>query len=259
MPKYARLCLLSCLLTCCLGLWACQPRPTPELQIAAAASLRNLFEELAPRFEAQTGVKPAFSFAASGVLRLQIEQSAPFAVFASASREEVNKLQSHQHVVAQEVFARNQLQLARRSPELSCQWPAVAKGRLAIGNPQTVPAGVYARELLQSLKLWDSFHPQLILAEHVRQVVEYLRQGAVDYGLVYSSDLQVFGKQLHACPPLDPGLYRPIELSIAILAPRTGLNPEQASAQQAQAQKWLDFLKLPESQQTIQAYGFGLP
>ena len=204
----SRAALSACL--CFLLFSGCAAATPPQLTIGAAASLKNAFEALQTDFEQTHGLKLEFTFAASGLLRLQIEQGAPFDVYASANTADMQRLLSAGKIAPAQSFARNRLLLVSGQSR-DCRWSSIASQHLALGNPETVPAGVYAREVLQNLGQWSALAPALIYTEHVRQVVTYLEQGAVDYGIVYQSDLQAF-PELVTCQIFDETLHAPIEL-----------------------------------------------
>lgn len=171
-------------------------KSTPTLTIGAASSLSEAFQELKPAFEAQSKAKLNFNFAASGSLQRQIEQGAPVDVFASASEQQMNALQQ-QGLIRQQTrksFARNQLVIItpKGQPSWISQVSDLDKARLqrlAIGNPATVPAGIYAQKALGNLYPRLNKQHKLVLGENVRQVLAYVEQGNVDAGIVYASDV----------------------------------------------------------------------
>ena len=89
--------------------------------------------------------------------------------------------------------------------------------RIAIGNPQTVPAGAYAREALESPHLWTGLSGRLIFGENVRQVLEYVASGEVDAGLVYATDVRVALDRVKVVAAAPEGTYGPIRYPIAIV------------------------------------------
>jgi molybdate transport system substrate-binding protein len=124
--------------------------------------------------------------------------------------------------------------------------PAVQ--RLAVGNPATVPAGRYAREALEQAGLWDTLSPKFILAESVRQVLDYVRRGEVDAGLVYSTDAAIAkGKVKVAQTVTEP---EPILYPLAVTA---------STAQKALGQSFVDFVLSPPAQEIFHRFGFGKP
>lgn len=234
---------------CLLTLTGCQPdSATPTLTIGAAASLKNAFEALQADFEQDHDIKLEFTFAASGLLRLQIEQGAPFDLYASANSNDMQRLLAAQKITPALDFAHNRLVLVS-AQKRDCSWSTIAKQRLAIGNPETVPAGIYARESLSKLGLWTSLQSQVVYTEHVRQVVTYLQQGAVDYGIVYQSDLTAF-PELFRCQVFAEDLHRPIVLSMARVL--RGSRPEMAEA-------WLTYLQQDKARTLLKQAGFQTP
>lgn len=148
----------------------------------------------------RTGHKVAFIFGASGELERQIEAGAPASVFASAGQREMDQLQSKGLVESgtRVNFARNSLVIIvpsgstlHVSPVEELAGPQIQ--RIALGDPQTVPAGVYARELLERVNLWTRLQSRLVFAENVRQVLDYVMRGEVDAGIVYATDVAVAG------------------------------------------------------------------
>ena len=227
--------LLSCL--CALAALVgthCRPQPhnaaprtqPDEITVSAAVSLKDAFSEIGRRYEARTGTRVNFNFGASGVLQKQIEQGAPVDVFASAGAKQMDALAA-QHLIlpdARADFARNQLvlivprsQMNGAHPSLSAWLAQPALYRLAIGNPQTVPAGEYARQLLTTMKLWEQMQPRLVLAEDVRQVLDYVAREEVDAGLVYLSDVAPTDQTVFVAATAPTGSHDPIRYPIAVV------------------------------------------
>lgn len=242
---HLRHCLIPILLICSLS--GCGREP--GLTVAAAASLREAFGELGALYAQAHQTPVRFSFAASGLLKAQIERGAPYDLFASASSDELAALAKAGKLAgAPRVFASNRLVLVKARAGAACDWATIGAARLAIGNPTTVPAGRYARAALQSLKRWDAVQKQLILTENVRQAADYLRTGEVEYAIVYATDAAQF--KLARCQEFAAGSYPPIRLPAAVLA---------ASAQPEQARAWLDFLMGAEARAILARHGFGPP
>ena len=222
--------------------------------VSAAVSLKDAFEALARRFEPGSGVKVVFNFAGSGALQRQIEFGAPADVFASAGEREMDELASQGLIDAgsRADFAGNTLLLI--VPAAS-GLPATTFGdlarpqfkRIAIGNPQTVPAGHYAQQALERNRLWGEVQGRLILAEDVRQVLEYVAHGEVDAGLVYATDVGVARGRVRVVAPAPEGTYGPIRYPIAIV---------KSSRRREAAQKFLEFVLGAEGQSVLRQYGF---
>src|SRR5262245_11021110 len=183
-----------------------------EITVSAAASLKDAFGEIGKQFESRTGSKVNFNFGASGALQKQIESGAPVDVFASAGRPQMDALASQGLIEpgTQRDFARNVLVLVVPADSTSGPTSFTDLGgpkltRLAVGNPKTVPVGQYAQQTLTRMGLWQQLQSRLILAEDVRQTLDYVARGEVDAGIVYESDVRAAGNKVRkvATAPAD--------------------------------------------------------
>jgi molybdate transport system substrate-binding protein len=167
------------------------------LMVSAAASLREAIDGIATSFARETGIAVHRNFGGSGVLARQIEEGAPVDVLLSAGWPEVRRLQRRRLVAAPVVVARNRLVVI--VPEGS-PWtdrpvrdlfvsPEVT--RIAIGDPDGVPFGHYARAALRRAGLWDGLAGRLVFAADVRQALTYAEHGAVDAAIVYATDARL--------------------------------------------------------------------
>jgi molybdate transport system substrate-binding protein len=167
-----------------------------EITVSAAASLKEAFTEMGRAFEsANPAHKVLFNFAASGQLLQQIAQGAPVDVFASADEETMDKAarQGLVNSASRTSFARNQLVVvvpAVSSPPYArlTELARPEVKRIAIGNPESVPAGRYAKEVLETARLWADLQPKIVNAQNVRQVLDYVARDEVDAGFVYATD-----------------------------------------------------------------------
>jgi len=222
--------------------------------VAAAISLKESFNELGAIYERRTGTKVTFTFGASGELEKQIEAGAPVDVFASAAEREMDELQARNLIdpATRADFARNSLVLVvPRDSKLQIrsfsdlEKPSVTK--IAIGNPKTVPAGQYAQQLLRNTRILPKIESRLILAENVRQVLDYVAREEVDAGIVYATDVQVAqGKVLVAARAPDED-YGPILYPLAVTRDSGNVNG---------AKGFVDLVLSPEGIQVLKKYGF---
>ncbi|HEY2848075.1 MAG TPA: molybdate ABC transporter substrate-binding protein, partial [Pyrinomonadaceae bacterium] len=181
----------------CVVLVGCHSVPPAGggLIVSAAASLKDAFGEVAAIYKQRTGQEVTFNFGASGTLEKQIETGADVDVFASAGKEQMDQLASKGLIddTTRHDFAKNELVLiVPQDSKLRIATLDDLRGadvkRIAVGNPKTVPAGQYAKEVFGSMKVDDAFRQKLVLAEDVRQVLDYVIRGEVDAGLVYRTD-----------------------------------------------------------------------
>ncbi|MEO8805049.1 MAG: molybdate ABC transporter substrate-binding protein [Burkholderiaceae bacterium] len=227
-----------------------------DLTVSAAASLTNAFKELAPAFEAQnTGTAVVFNFGASDALLAQIARGAPADVFASADQQTMDRAEAQNLLTAgsRRNFVANTLVIIvpgdstlgiKAAADL--QKPEVK--RVAIGNPGSVPAGRYAKGLLEAGRLWATVEPKAVLAQNVRQALDYVARGEVEAGFVYATDALIMKDKVKvaATVPTDTTITYPIA-SVA-----TSPNPDAA-------RKFLDFVRTPAAQAVLARHGFGKP
>jgi molybdate transport system substrate-binding protein len=252
--RVIRLCLIFAFL---LGAASSNASAGGEILVSAATSLKNAFEEIKILFEKNTGIKVSFNFGASGLLQKQIEAGAPVDIFVSASAKQMDDLRAKGLI-----FSETKHNLAENSLVLitSNQTPLplhsfshlVNPGieRLAIGNPKTVPAGQYAEESLRSLKMWVRLQPRVILAETVRQVLDYVVRGEVQAGIVYASDVQTARGKVLVAAAAPAGSHAPILYPIAIV---------KGTGSRRNAQLFIDFVLGGAGQGILQKYGFLRP
>jgi molybdate transport system substrate-binding protein len=184
-----------------LGVWLAAlgaPAQGQELVVSAAASLTNAFRDIGKAFEsANPGAAVLFNFGASDVLLAQIAKGAPVDVFASADEEAMNRAERDALLrpATRRDFAANRLVLivpaaAAPAGELSALATPRFR-RVAVGSPQTVPAGRYAKEALERANLWTVLAPKLVYTQNVRQALDYVARGEADAGFVYATDAAI--------------------------------------------------------------------
>jgi len=227
-----------------------------ELIVSAAASLTNAFDEIGKKFEAtHPATKVVFNFAASGALLQQIDQGAPVDVFATADQKTMDQATDKNLILSdtRKDFTGNELVLIVPS---AAKVPIAALkdlsgkqvGKLAIGNPETVPAGRYAREVLTNERLWDGLQSKLILGNSVRQVLDYVSRGEVDAGFVFASDKGAAKDQVKVVQ--EAKNHKPIAYPIAVV---------KASSKQDVAKQFVDFVLSGEGQGVLAKHGFTKP
>ena len=227
-----------------------------DLTISAAASLTNAFKELGPAFEAQNpGTSVVFNFAASDALLAQIAKGAPVDVFASADQDAMDRAGAQQLLASgsRRNFVGNTLVLIVPSDSAlglkamaDLRRPEVK--RVAVGNPASVPVGRYTRDSLQGAKLWDAVESKAVMAQSVRQALDYVARGEVEAGFVYATDAALMKDKVRviASVPTDSAITYPI-------AAITG------SPNPAAAAKFLDFVLTPAAQAVFARHGFAKP
>lgn len=229
------------------------PAMAAEMTISAAASLTNAFNELVGIFEkAHPGLKVNVNYAASNPLLRQIMAGAPVDVFASADQGTMDDAVKEKVVnpETRKNFAANDLVLivpknGKRPENLAALQDM---GKIAIGNPDSVPAGRYARAALEKVGLWDKLSPHFIQGASVRQVLDYVARGEVDAGFVYRTDAMQQKDNVELVMVVDG--HDPVTYPIAVA--ETGSNP-------AAGQEFINFVLSPAGQEVLEKYGFSKP
>jgi molybdate transport system substrate-binding protein len=251
--------LLLPVLTLLFGTQLQAAEPTkPALLVYAAASLTNVLEELSKTYQAETNQAVKFSFAASSALARQIEAGAKADVFFAADTEWMDYLQNHnllnpgsrsnlvgnRLVLIAPADSTLQVTIAPGFALAAALTSAQSKGRLSIGDPDSVPAGKYARSALTTLGVWDSVSNKLVLADSVRTALAFVDRGEAPLGIVYETDalidkkvriVDVFPATTHAA------IVYPIALTLTA---------------HDSANQFIAFLRTPSSQAVFKKYGF---
>ena len=171
------------------------------ITVFAAASLTNALQDIGNTYEAKNGTKIVFSFAASSLLAKQIAYGGGADVFLSADSEWMDYLDKkgllapgtrhdllgNRLVLIAPLTRRGELKIEKGFPLAA----AVGSGRLALADPDSVPAGKYARAALISLGVWDNLSGRLAPAENVRMALAYVARGETPFGIVYETDARI--------------------------------------------------------------------
>jgi len=176
------------------------PSPAP-LTVYAAASLADALDEVGAAYTKATGRTVRYSYAASSSLARQIEAGAPADVYVSADEEWMDYLEQHRLIAAgtRHDLLGNRLVLiaAADNPVRLKIAPgfalaaALGDGRLATGDPDSVPVGRYARAALSNLGVWNTVENRLVRAENVRSALHFVALGEAPLGIVYDTDARV--------------------------------------------------------------------
>jgi len=221
------------------------------LTVCAAASLAEVLAEAADSFTAETKASVRLRCASSGILARQIEAGAPGDVFCPANQQWMDYLRGRGLLMQGTVRPLWGNRLAVVTPagstqRLSVPADLVLVKRLAIGNPESVPAGLYARQALLRLGLWESLVPRILAAGDARMALALVERGEADAGVVYVTDARGSDKARIAFQ-LPEESHDPIIYPGAVL--RDCRSPELAEA-------FLEHLRSPAVQAVFRRYGF---
>ncbi len=230
----------------------CAGANAAELTVSAAASLSNSFGELGKQFEAKhPGDKVTLNFAASDVLLKQIEQGAPADVFASADEATMDRAAASKLIdtATRKDFAGNALVLivstGTAHPKVLDELKNAVYAHIAIGNPDSVPAGRYAKEALTSAGLWDDLQPKFVQTQNVRQALDYVARGEAQAGFVYATDAAIQKDKVENV--LIVPTSTPVRYPIAVTA---------KSANAGLARSFVRFVASDDGAAVLKHYGF---
>jgi molybdate transport system substrate-binding protein len=239
---------------CVLPVSACGEKKI-ELTVSAAASLTDSLNEIQKLFvEKNNSIKINFNFGASGTLEQQIEHGAPADIFISAGSKQMQALVDKQFVEHPVNLLTNELVLIAPVEGKTMLHTVADLSKtevkfLAIGQPESVPAGSYTKEALTYYKLWDKLQSKIVLAKDVRQVLTYVESGNSDAGFVYKTDA-IHSSKIKVILTMDQASYTPIQYPIGLIK-KTKHNNE--------AKAFYDFLQSKEAQAVFTQFGFSLP
>lgn len=239
-----------------LSITACTKKESQsvELTISAAASLNDALTEIKDNFEEEhKEITLHFNIGGSGALKQQILQGAPADLFLSAAQDHLNELIQKGMIEKnkQVDLLSNQLVLItnKNNTESLADFADLKTdkiNKIAIGIPESVPAGMYAKQTLQNLALWDIVEPKLVQTKDVRQVLTYVETGNVDAGLVYLTDAKASSK-------INIVATAHQQNHDLIIYPAGIINN---SHHQKEAQLFLDYLQSETAKSIFKKYGF---
>jgi molybdate transport system substrate-binding protein len=225
-----------------------------ELFISAATSLSDVLHDIIDAFEASHPyIHTTINFGGSGTLSQQIQQGAPVDLFLSADELQMDLL-ADQGLIRTETridFVENRMVLIgeeNSSLEIDSleDLPKLDINNIAIGNPDSVPAGNYAREALLEAGVWEDLSKQFIFAKDVRQAVTYVESGNTDIGFVYYTDAVKSGGT-EILLEIDSSLHETVSYPAAVMTNSTN---------RIEAEDFINFLSSETAQEIFQAHGF---
>lgn len=225
-----------------------------DITVGAAASMKDVLEAIGEQYEKEhQNINLTFTFSSTGTLQKQIEQGAPIDVFVSADPTAFEQLAEKKLVIAKQnrPLVYNELvlitpkQKARTIDSLSdLQDPTIRS--IAIGIPETVPAGAYAKQWLQSADVWEKLRSKYVFAKDVRQVLTYVESENADFGIVYRTDA-FSSKRVHIAATAPRSLNRQIAYKAGVVA---------QSKRQKEAEQFVTYLHSKKAAHIFDKYGF---
>lgn len=225
-----------------------------RVRIAAASDLQKAFTELGAEFAAKTKIEPEFTFGSSGLLAKQIEQGAPYFLFAAANQEfaQATVKAGRCDEKSAALYARGRIVVWTASggpaPRTLADLAKPEFKRIAIANPEHAPYGRAAKQALEKIGVWSQIEPRLVLGENIQATMLYAKERNVDAAIVALSLAVVNdgGTTL----AIDPSLHDPLDQMLVVC----GAGEEADAARQFAA-----MLASPEGREVMSRYGFQLP
>ena len=242
------------LIGCLAGLSCLAAQSEKAITVFAAASLTNVLQDLGDAFTKDSSIPVRFSFAASSALARQIENGSRADIFFSADLEWMDYLQARNLIqpATRHDMAGNQLVLIapvgskvdlKIEPHFALA-AAVGKGRLATGDPDSVPVGRYAREALARLGVWDQIEARLVRADSARSALAFVGRGEAALGIVYATDARI-DKNVRIVEVFPAASHMPIVYPAAL-----------ATGAKADAAKFLAYVRSRAGDVAFEHYGF---
>ncbi len=234
-----------------------QANPSTQLTVSAAASLTAVMNEIELLYEQkypQTEI--IYNFASSGSLQRQIEQGAPVDIFISAASNQMDALEKQDLILTETRQDLLQNQMVLVSPESNSKNNLKLDNfedltnkqitTIALGEPESVPAGKYAQEVLQSFNIADKVNSKAVYGKDVRQIINYVATGNVDAAIVYRTDAQN-ADRVRVVATAPETSHSPVVYPVAIV---------RDSDRTIAANQLIEFLTTPEARAVFEEYGF---
>lgn len=227
------------------------PSPRGTILVFAAASTTNALDDIRQAFQQQTGTRVQSSYASSGTLAQQIVNGANADILLSADEKWAEHLAKQKLVSRQRNLLTNRLVIVvpadsslqvQRVEDLA----AAEVRHLAMGEPEGVPAGKYAKQALTELRLWERLKGKVVAGNDVRHALVFVETGAAEAGIVYATDAAI-SKKVKVALEIPPRLSSPIRYPVVLLS-QAGKKPA--------AVQFYDYLGSPAASAVFRKYGF---
>lgn len=226
-----------------------------SILVAAAASLKNAYEdELIPMFEEQyPGVTVEGTYDSSGKLQTQIEEGLEADVFMSAATKQMKALDEEGMIASDTIvnLLENKIVLivpAGSDSQIDSFEKIGDAASIALGDPESVPAGQYAKETLTNLNVWDSIQDKVSFGTNVTEVLNQVAAANADAGIVYATDAASMADQVTVVAEAPEGsLEKKVIYPVAVV---------KATTHEDAAKAFVDFLQTPDAIKVFESYGF---
>lgn len=259
MKKFISIALSLMLAMSMLVLAGCGSEDTaekPEVTVLAAASLTDSLDEIIAEYEKDADCTITPSYAGSGDLVQQIEGGAPCDIFISASKANMDQLEDGGYIdteTRQDMLTNTLTLVAAAEKKDAVSMDSLTSdevGTIAVGEPETVPAGKYATQVFDNLKITDQLSDKIVYAKDVRAVLNYVETGDADCGFVYKTDALLLDEENGVIvEDVDSSLHDPIVYPAAIM---------KEAPQADSAADFYEFLQSDFAKEVFEKYGFNV-
>ncbi|MFA9560645.1 molybdate ABC transporter substrate-binding protein [Evansella sp. AB-rgal1] len=225
-----------------------------EINVAAASDLTLAFTEIGKLFEQETGAKVTFSFGSTGQLADQIENGAPYDIFAAANVKFVDQLREKNLIIpeTQTTYAFGRIGISTLPDStLSIETiedlvkPEVRK--IAIANPAHAPYGLAAKQALETAGIWDQVEEKLVYGRNISDTLTFIETGNAEAGIIALSLYREDEVDFHL---IDEEMHAPLEQSIAVI---------NRTSEEEVAKEFLNYIKGTIGKSIMESYGFIVP
>lgn len=254
MHKTARL--YFALLLAVLGLAGCRGEDSKDtarqkVLLFAAASTGDALDEITSQFQREHGIDVQTSYAGTSTLARQVVNGAGAEVFVSANRLWADYLEKNGMVARRRDLLGNRLVVVvpAGTPLVVEKPQDLANEKIkyiALAEPRSVPAGMYAKQALVKLGLWERLQPKIVAAADVRRALAYVERGEAEAGIVYATDASA-SESVKVVLEIPPELTGPIRYPVMLL---------KQGADKAAAESFYEYLGSPAAAEVFRKHGF---
>lgn len=228
---------------------------TEPLRVAAAADLSQAFKEIGAQFQKETGVPVEFNFGSTGTLAMQIENGAPFDVFAAANVAVVDGLKGKGLILpdTQQLYAQGRIGIATlvkgkvTAKDLDTLATSQDIKKIAIANPEHAPYGTAAQEAFQYKGFWEKVKDKLVYGKNIQDTLVLLQSGDVDVAIIAVS---IAKPEEVNFTLINSSWHKPLNQSMAVI---------KSTKQEGNARQFLTYVNGSEGRKVMRKYGFILP
>ncbi|XTZ11335.1 MAG: molybdate ABC transporter substrate-binding protein [cyanobacterium endosymbiont of Rhopalodia yunnanensis] len=246
---------LAVLTTACTDSNLYEKQQKINLTVSVASSVQDVMKDIRVLYHKENpSVYINYNFGSSGSLQQQIEQGAPIDIFLSAAPKQMNVLQRKELLLTetrQDLLKNRVVLIVLKEKDNNVTFESLNNAdfkKVALGDPASVPAGQYGKEVLSFLKLYKKIDSKLVFGKNTRQILFYVETGNVDAGLIYKTDVKI-SKKVKIVDTAPENYHSPIIYPISVI--KQSKHPEEAK-------KFTEFLFSEKVKNVFKNYGFSL-